>query len=232
MKIKLFCSTCKEFVEKEHPTYREFPYAGYADEVVRWSDENESIPPINENGSWQRSDVTPNAHNKRVVCISKPFSEDISSSFWTLYQPALANLNGWEEHPEDIERSAFIKCKIDTLLEMAEEKAWAKVEVLEVIRFDSILNKLDAEEDDDNFIKKVYEYESSEFEAFGNWIYFVASSQGDLGHTMLIRVDESGVYHLVCYTEWNFHCSAAFVGNLVLTKETVAQLSDRAQQHS
>lgn len=227
MKIKFYCSTCEKLIEKEHPSYREFPYAGYADEVVLWSDEKESIPTINENGVWLRSDITPNEHDKRVVCISRPFSEDISSSFWVLYCPSLANLNGWEEHPEEIERSAFVKCKIDKLLEIDEIKAWAKVEVLEVIRFDSILATLEATDVDEHFVDDKCVYESCEFEKLGDWIFIINSSQGDCGNTMLIKIDVNDVYHLVCYTEHGFHCSPAFVGNLVVDKETVDQLANR-----
>ncbi|MDE1310881.1 hypothetical protein G6Z90_18840 [Vibrio aestuarianus subsp. cardii] len=145
--------------------------------------------------------------------------------------PPLSHANGWDEHPEEIERSAFVLCKIIELLEITDHRAWVKVEIVEVVSFHSVLYQI-TERPEDNFLSKIHDLGESKVDVFGDWIFICASAQGDLGHTMLIKVDEHDIPHLVCYTEWGTHCCAAYVGNLVLTKETVETIKERDRKNT
>ncbi|KZZ61158.1 hypothetical protein, partial [Oleiphilus sp. HI0123] len=226
MKLNFYCGACRKYVDKEHPSYPVFEFSGYSDDVVSWSDEMDAIPSEATSEKWKRSNVIPTEGSTRVIRIQGPFSEQSDATFWSLYTPALAHYNGWDCHPEEIEESAFVKVKIVKVFEKREKFAWIKVNIERVILFRSAIQEVMPVDDEALFIRKIYDIEGT-LDIFGDWIHFHASAQGDLGYTILIKVDESGICHLVYYMEWGNHCDAAYFGNIILSKESVDELASR-----
>lgn len=227
MDIKFHCSVCRDVREKLHRSLSEFCYEGYDDGVVFWVDAVNSIPQPLENGSYMRLESCPAKGEQKIVELTCPFTEDSETKFWSLYMPPLSYADGWDVHPDEIEKSAFVQCKIIELMEITNFRAWAKVEIVEVISFRSVLYQI-VERQEDDFLNNIYDsLESYQVVVFGNWVVVTASAQGDLGYTMLIKIDEYDIPHLVCFTEFGIHCCAAYVGNVVLMRETLDIIKKR-----
>ncbi|MCP5015837.1 MAG: hypothetical protein GY938_11310 [Ketobacter sp.] len=201
---------------------------GYDQNVVQWSDESDSKPSANDNGSWLRSESTPKPGEKRVVYITAPFSEPEGESFWCRYIPALSHWNGWVEHPEELEKSAFIKCNVLNVIEQSEHEAWVIVSVIESVCLNTALSIYSPKHASIDFIRSLWKIEQGSFHLLGNWIYYDCFDGGSNGYSMLFRISEDGVCHLVNYTETAPHCSASYFGNLIVNKEFIDELAGRS----
>src|SRR5690606_6144310 len=101
-KINFRCPSCGTNESEPRHAYAEFAYEGY-DEVVSWSDftSEEELPPVSED-LWPRAEIPPVVNEERIVRVTYPFEELVGQSFFTFYQPALAAVNGYREHPEEL----------------------------------------------------------------------------------------------------------------------------------
>ena len=109
------CCTCGHEGGDDGFGAPELAFRSYMD-AVEWSDEEHRIPDNTHPDFWQRSDALPEPGQTRVIQVRHPFHEILGREFRTFYQPALSNLNGWEEHPEEIDRSAFVRCRSEEVL--------------------------------------------------------------------------------------------------------------------
>jgi hypothetical protein len=62
---------------------------------------------------WPRNVTCPNVGEQRWMCIAYSYiNSTVGGRVWLLYQPALSLFNGWEEHPEELEKSALVEVEI------------------------------------------------------------------------------------------------------------------------
>ena len=223
MDISFECSTCSSKSGNQFREIIDFEKSAY-DDLVEWSDLCSGIPQENEYNWWLRSQVLPKVGDLRVVSVSHPFSEKAGSDFWTLYYPEKAAANGWVCHPEDIDRSAFIRCRITKPLFVGKCGAWIQVEVLERIVLTDIDEKLDLKVETFPIIKNTYQFGNFRKIEYKDWMYFYGDGQGDLGSWILIK-KVSDKYLLVAFGEWSFHQNCAYFGNILLPKETLITLN-------
>ncbi|ABC29993.1 hypothetical protein HCH_03233 [Hahella chejuensis KCTC 2396] len=222
MNIAFKCLACGGGGKNGFREVEGFPIAAY-DGVIDWSDYTDEIPPLNDNNWWMRSEETPVPGDSRVINVRHPFNESAAEAFWTLYTPACSSINGWEEHLEEIDASAFVKCQIERVLSYTEQQAWLKVKVLETITFVEVLNKTPQTEEGLPIVNNTYQFEAFDLQRLNDWMYFSGSAEGDLGNWMLIK-QVDGEARLIAFGEWSFHQQCAYLGNISISDETLQTL--------
>lgn len=102
------CKCCKQEVDEKPRFTGGLTRYAYNPE---WLKIGEPVPPLDER-FWLRSDIFPKAGERRIIKVGyyTPFDRDVGDSFNALYQPAYSALNGWDLAPEELERSAIVKC--------------------------------------------------------------------------------------------------------------------------
>ena len=211
-KLYFPCKACGKPIELNKDPEPGFSIIAY-DEMLEWSDFTKDVPPLNEN-IWCRSEALPKKGEKRIVKAHFPFHFQTGEVFWTLFQPAQSFFNGWDEHPEELDKSGIVSCRFESILEKSEECAWIEVTVTEVIalkdissrfpvfaydgRFDWLINNADMQ----------YEYK--------NWTFYSWSAQGDLGEWILIYKDKQEIQHIILYSKWDYHASDLHCGNIII----------------
>ena len=78
------------------------------------------------------------------------FKCEAGEEFYGLFMPPLSYLNGWEEYPDDIAKSAIIRCCFEELLVEKIKHSWIKVKILEVIPLKEISGILPAVQYDES----------------------------------------------------------------------------------
>jgi hypothetical protein len=223
MKISFPCKVCgSEECRNEYRDLKGFDIVGY-EVCVQWSESLDSIPEKNGNGWWMRLDEMPSLSEHRVVHVEKPFNEDVGSYFWTLYLPALSSINGIGEHIQEIESSAFVKCKIESVLYSDDTEAWIEVFISEVKPLKEFSDLLLQRQEEISIWSQIYDFENDHIVRYQDWIYYAGAAQGDLGNWLIIKMVENKPY-LVALGEWTFHQDAAYMCNMVLSNETYAKV--------
>ncbi len=203
-KLSFKCRACNAFIEEVPKDNKDFNINGY-DNIIEWSDflEDDILPDISEK-IWARSDTLPKESSVRIVKAQPNFSFVVGEAFWTLYSPALSIINGWDDYPEDIEKSALVRCRLKEVIDYDEYCAWVAVTIKKVILFNDIVNEYPEKIISTNYLESVSIYGTTYLLEYGDWLYFDCSAQGDIGSWCLVKKNEDN-YHLVLYNEWGFH---------------------------
>lgn len=217
MEVSFKCRTCGGG-KNEFRNVPDFQIAAYED-IVEWSEMKCSAPTLNENNWWHRSEKLPQIGEKRAVYVRHPFNENGDKCFWTLYFPVNSSINGWEEHPEEIDQSAFIKCKLNKIISSNESSAWVQVEIKDRILLSDAVNRVPVLNETDPIINNTYQFDNFEVKNFGEWMYYSGSAQGDLGNWMLLRIIDTQP-RLIAFGEWTFHQYCAYIGNISISTPT------------
>jgi hypothetical protein len=224
MEVILTCHVCGSIGgDNGISSYSEFNIAGYQSPRVEWSDSHDKIPPENEYNHWMRSEKNPEVGEQRIVFVQHPFCENDEKDFWTFYQPALTSLNGIQDHIEEIDNYAFVKCKLLKILLLENNKAWLQILVDEVIFIKDAQNLIPIRHEESSFLKKLYDFSPYEYKSYGNWEYYFGSAEGDIGNWLIIYKNDLDV-HLISFGEWMFHQESAYLGNLIISEETYQSL--------
>jgi len=223
MNVEFKCHTCGSGGGNEFRDIVDFTVSAY-EHVVEWSNCIEEIPQLNDNKFWLRSEVTPKKEEYRVVNVRHPFNEALGSMFWTLFMPACSGFNGWGEHPDEIDISAFIKCKIAKVLFQDEYQAWLQIKVIECIKLSEAVSALPEVIESVPIVKNTYQFDAFDREILNGWKYYSGTAQGDLGNWMLVK-EENGVAKLVAFGEWSFHQHCAYLGNILISRKTLETLN-------
>jgi hypothetical protein len=248
MEVILTCHVCGSNGDNGIVSYSKFNIAGYQSPCVDWSDYQDKIPPDNECKWWMRSDKTPKFGERRIVYVKHPFRETDEKDFWTFYQPAHTSVNGMDECMEEIDSSAFVKCKLLKILSLEGNQAWLQVLVTEVILLKdaqdliplqyekssflknekpSFLKKLCGFKtyEESSFLKKLCCYNPYYYRVYGRWEYYFGGLEGDMGNWFVIYKNDLDV-RLISFGEWMFHQESAYLGNLVISEETYQRLTE------
>lgn len=199
-----------------------FDIVGY-EECVEWSEALDSIPEKNESGWWMRLDEMPSMSEHRVIHVQKPFNEVMGCSFWTFYVPALSSINGLQEYMQEIEHSAFVKCKIVSVLYSDDTEAWIQVLVSEVKPLKEFSNLLGRRYEEVPVWKQIYDLEYDYMVRYKDWIYYSGYEQGDMCNWLIIKIVDNNPY-LVALGESEFHQDTAYMCNMVLSNQTYARV--------
>lgn len=180
-----------------------------------WLEVGEAVPPLEER-HWLRSDTLPKAGERRIVKVGyyTPFDRDVGDSFNALFQPAYSALNGWEEAPEELERSAVVKCVFESIVSADEYTAWIEVTVQRVIPLPEICTRYPACKVDSLYDGEFEKYTQPDF-TWNGWEYSSFDAQGDCGDWRLVFTDGENVRHLVMLCEWGWHGGFVLFGNAV-----------------
>ena len=222
MEVKLRCPTCGRGGKNEFRDVPDLEIAAYED-IVEWSAMEGSVPPLNENNWWLRSEKLPEIGEKRAVFVRHPFNENGDSCFWTLYFPAASSINGWEEHPEEIDQSAFIECRLDKVITSGELSAWIQVEVVGRIMLSDAQASVQVSNETVPITNSMYQFDNFELLKFEDWWYYSGSAQGDLGNWILLKQVGKGL-RLIAYGEWAFHQYCTYLGNVSVSDSTLEEL--------
>lgn len=226
MKIDFKCRCCNSRKVEAYLPFSELIHQGYGD-VIEWAEPGAELQVLKNTNHWQRSEKTPATGERRIIYVYNPFNQESDEPFWTLYASAQSQFNGWDEHPEEIDLAAFVKCKIVKVLEKNEYDGWMEVEVLEAIMLCDAHETISEIEESKSILNRMYELEANYLYQLGEWLYLVGSTQGDLWHWLLIK-QSRGNFHLIALREGGFHQNYASVGNVILKHETVEELKQRA----
>jgi hypothetical protein len=223
MEVILTCHVCGSNGDNGISSYSEFNIAGYQSPRVEWSDSQDEIPAENEHNWWMRSEKTPEVGEKRIVSVTHPFRETDEKDFWTFYQPAYTSINGMDVCMEEINSSAFVKCRLLKILSLDNNQAWLQVLVDEVIFIKDAQDLIPLQHEKSSFLGKLYDFNPYYYTPYGNWEYYFGNAEGDLGNWFVIYKNELDV-RLISFGEWMFHQESAYLGNLVIAEETYHSL--------
>ncbi len=190
-----------------------YGFSGIAYDIAEWSDFTDDVPALGED-IWLRSDNVPTIGEERIIHVTSPFSFENNEKFELLFMPALSSLNGWEEYPDEIEKSAIVGCELAEIIEADDTEAWLKVKVVSVVMLSELAEKCSPKNLDmlpERSMLRDYQYTTKH----ENWEYSTFDAQGDIGSWELAFTDDSGVRHLVIYAEWGDHYNYVYYGNYV-----------------
>lgn len=204
------CSCCNELVcEKPELIngFRELCYNGF-----EWLERGESIPSLNEN-IWMRSESVPADGERRLLKVSAPFNQELGDGFNMLFSPALSALNGWDEYPEELSKSAVVACIFERVVQADNYRAWIEVAVERVTPLESLCERYPCVETDDVI---GYGVELKLDFAYKHWEFYSFSAQGDFGEWRLVYVDGENRRHIVLIGEYSMHSDFICCGNVVI----------------
>lgn len=206
------CSYCKREVHEKPRFIDGLTEYAYDPE---WLEVGEPVPPLEER-VWLRSDALPRAGERRIIKVGcyTPFDREIGDSFNALFQPANSALNGWEYAPEELERSAVVKCVFENIIFADEHQAWIEVAVTEVIPLIEMCTCCPERKVERLYNGGFVEYAKPDF-AWNGWEYSSFDAQGDCGDWRLVYRDQDGTRHLVLQCEWGWHGGFVLFGNAV-----------------
>jgi hypothetical protein len=223
MEVNLICPFCGTTGDNVIQHYSEFNIAGYTSPTVEWSDFQNEIPSENEYKWWSRTEKIPEVGERRVILVQHTFRETEEKDFWTFYQPAYTSVNGLDVCIEEIDTSAFVRCRLLKILAFENNQAWLQVLVNEVILIKDAQNTIPLVHEDSSFLKKVNDFSPYYYLPYGNWEYYFGGDQSYAGNWFMIYKNEIDV-RLISFGEWICSEESAYLGNLVIADSTYHSL--------
>lgn len=197
--------------------YRDLAQLVAQDDAGQWLDPGAPLP---DGYLWERSEIAPAPGSERLVYVScfRRASLAVGAERWTLFVPGMASLDGWEDHPEAIARSAFVKFRLRAA-ERADpdrQREWLRVEIIELIPFAGLDRLFTAQH---RARLQTWDMGSSaELTRHGDWELWFAPHD-DAGCWLIARV-QGDAAHVVAGGEWLFGaglCSdEAWAGHVVI----------------
>ena len=205
---------CNAYRKPEQPTrtvLESFEIVAY-DGMVMWSDFVDNVPDI-DNTAWLMSFTMPLLNETKAIKVRSPFNFELGDQFWLLFMPPQSYLNGWDEYPDEIDKSAVVKCQFESVISQNSECAWIHVKVLDVIPLSELCSRFPVKKCNKylEFIKSMSNFDVFEY---NNWIHYSWNGQSDIGEWGLIRKHESGSYRMVLFCQWGFRDNDVYCGNL------------------
>ncbi|AWB46677.1 hypothetical protein DCC85_22560 [Paenibacillus sp. CAA11] len=225
--IALTCPTCGHVSERVKMESELFDLVGF-DEIMEWSEYEEEVPALEED-HWMRSDEAPVKGALRTVKIKHPFHMTVGERFWILYTPVMSSLNGWDSHPEEIEKSAFVQCAIERVLAEGKSQAWVSVSIHEVLPLGMFSDLFAARDGSRGYLDAFDMFGKPSFYAYQEWLWMHAGAQGDLGVWGLVKIID-GEYYLLVYGDWDHHTNNVYGGNILLPRLKIEAWIQQARE--
>lgn len=207
--IKFQCDACEKYEDnlfKYKPSWASV--AGYDNRCVAWIGEGL----VTKNKSVIRMTEPPAAGKNYTLEVNHPFRARLLEDCWTLFQPWDSAVNGWEEHPHELEFSRIVKCQPVDVIKKNERSYWVAINVLDSIEFTEISNR---------FAKgsgPIPLYPKSRMLRLDwkNLIYFHGNLEGDVAAWFICqKQDEQVTMLLYGISEW--HKNFFYAGNRPLS---------------
>jgi hypothetical protein len=192
---------------------------------VEWLDGGATDLPVAGSGVFPRAELPPRPGEERAVRVRGPFLADGPGPFWALFEPALAALNGYDEHPDLLNGCAMIACTPVEILARGSRHAWLRVRVEDVIgaadaagRFPpSVAGSLG------NLLSHGATATLSQA-ASGGLSYYAWSWEGDIGSWAVCAKGGQGIA-LVLYGQWSFDQEDVALGHRPLSPAEIAAMA-------
>ncbi|MCP4219557.1 MAG: hypothetical protein GY765_33290 [bacterium] len=171
-------------------------------EDVEWTERGSGVP---TDKVWARSDETPVKGETRIR--SMPVS--VESQMPLLFMPGLSALNGWDEYPLEIDRSAIVfgrnKCLSPTppehlSLPYSRKYGYFEMEVEDVVSLSQVPSLIPQEQPD---ITDLSIFCSFYFVETQNWLHVDAQTQSDVGGYILCK-KQGERFIVILHQEWGF----------------------------
>lgn len=215
------CLACNEIPEKIKLNKNNFEIVGF-EAGIEWSDfQANNLPSLDEK-IWARSSNPPLKGSRRIVLAHYPFQMTVGENFWMLFMPSLSYFNGWEEHPSEINSSAFVQCCFEQILSRNEECAWIEIRILDVVFLKEACDVW-SDSDDTGCMDSFHMFRDIYMIHFNEWLMFSANTQGDLGTWALIK-KKNERHHLIALGEWGFHYNIVYGGNKIISEDELNKL--------
>jgi len=224
-RLAFVCKACKQTAERCLHDKEGFDIAAF-EEIMEWSNFSQDVPDLGTR-YWERSSFPPIAGEMKKVQVHFPFNMSVGEKFWTLFRPALSSFNGWEDHPDEIESSAMIRCSFDSVIAKTEERAWINIKAEEVILLNCI-DKTFKQRNGEGYLDYFHSFERPYMTKYNDWILFQASAQSNLGVWALVKRKLCKSI-MIAYGEWEFHSSKVYCGNLLLSEDELNELMGRSE---
>lgn len=207
------CRCCNQIVD-EKPRFIEglskFAYN------AEWLEAGAPVPQLEER-FWLHANALPKAGERRIIKVGfyTPFNSEIGDSFNVLFLPANSALNGWDNAPEELERSAIVSCVFEKVVSSDEYQAFVEISVNRVIPLPKLCERHPRQRISKLFAGGFGEHLKLDF-TWKNWEYYSFDAQGDCGDWRLIFTDGEGVRHLLLQCDWGWHGGYVLFGNAVM----------------
>jgi len=208
--LRFECRACGEAVEIPKTAKNGFAIIAY-DGMVEWPAASDGVPPVND-CVWARAAAMPLKGVVHPAFVRFPFDFAVGERFWTLFMPALSCLNGWEEYPDEINVSAIVQCRFESIIEQGEDGAWVQLLVMDAIPLTALSERFPAVHCD-KYLRGITENPLHAVFAHKEWVLHSWSVQGDCGEWGLLQ-RRGNAYHMVLYGEWGFHERNVHCGNI------------------
>lgn len=217
-------SVCETIENGGIEFYPEFGVSGYESPVVEWSNYESEKPP--EDYHWERSEQTPKIGDKRVVSVNHHFRETDKKDFWVFYQPALTSFNGIDCYLEEVEKYAFIQCRLLKTISINNRETWLQFLITNIVAIKDAYKIIPEKHDKFSFLKKVFSSRTYQYQCkiHGNWEYYFGYDSRCSGNAFLIhRIDKDT--RLILFQEIELHREHTYLGNLLISEEIYQALS-------
>jgi hypothetical protein len=193
---------------------------------VEWLDAGAADLPAGGSGVFPRAESPPRPGEERAVRVREPFLADGPGPFWALFAPALAALNGFEEHPELLYGCAMIACTPGEILARGDGHAWLRVRVGDAIAAADATGRFPPSGAGSlgHLLPGVGTTATLSRAASGGLSYYSWTWEGDVGSWAVCADGEQGMA-LVLYGEWSFDQDDVAFGHRPLTPSETAALA-------
>ena len=183
---------------------------------ARWLDPGAALPGGDD---WFCSDIAPTLDRERLLQVTLPQRADLEAPFWTLYEPALAAVNGWSDCPETLDASAFVRCRALGVARAGlpgRKPSWLSVTVDEILPLPLLIERYPPRRVEQ---LETWELNRGDLLCHGDWELLFAPHD-DAGYWLLARrsVQDSDI-HIVAGGEWVWgirYTDLAWAGHVVV----------------
>lgn len=204
--ISLKCKVCGE-PHSQHTLPKWAQLIGY--DHLAWIDPGADLP-AGDQGAC--TDICPEVGARRLAHVQAPFEATSNQPFWALFQPGLSLANGRDEYPDEIERSALVRCELTEVLREDGVNAWIAVWATDVVPLPDLIDRFEATE---GSVDLTFSYTAAWETSWKDWLFVEGNAEGDLGEWVLVHRRPDGD-HLVLHAGWDFHRSIVEAGNMRL----------------
>ena len=191
---------------------------------AEWLAEGSDLPAAGS-GIFSRAELAPPLGAERTVRVRLPLPADGTSPFWTLFMPALAAVNGFEEHPELLDGCAMIACTPLEVLARDARVAWLRVRVEDAVRAADAVARFPPSAAGSLGHLLPFSTTATLFRAeSGGLSYYAWSWEGDVG-CWAVCADGGQGKALVLYGEWSFDQDDVALGYRPLSPSEIAALA-------
>jgi hypothetical protein len=166
----------------------------------------------------------PAAGAEQWLAVGKPFHAALDQEVWCLYQPPLSYYTGWEDQPDELARSALVRCKVLGFRDVRARSAIVHVLVTDVLAFAQIGERIPAGDTiGASLLEQIVPSARRQASRLGQFSYLDFNFESDVGTWAIIERRRDREF-LIVAGEWGWHEDYLFAGNSPLDAEATQAL--------